>query len=133
MMKNPGGEPDIQARTFDFSVRVVRLCQELMKNYGVGSIMGKQLLRCGTSIGANVEEAQGAQAKRDFISKMSISHKESRETVYWIRLLVATDVMIEARLSPLRDEAERIARIIAQIIISARRGKDDEPSDDDKD
>jgi len=79
-------------KSFDFSVRVVKLYKYLSsqkKEY----IISKQLLRCGTSIGANINEAQAGQTKKDFIAKMSIASKEARETKYWIDLLIATDYL----------------------------------------
>ncbi|WP_293030805.1 MULTISPECIES: four helix bundle protein [unclassified Moorena] len=82
---------DIQERTLNFSVRIVNLCKFLRQNGGTGYDLSKQLIRCGTSIGANVEEAQNAESKRDFIHKMSISLKEARETNYWLKILIATE------------------------------------------
>ena len=76
-------------KSFEFAVRVVKLYKHLCdekKEY----IISKQLLRCGTSIGANINEATAAQSKKDFIAKMSIASKEARETKYWIDLLIAT-------------------------------------------
>lgn len=83
---------DIRERTFDFVVRIVKLCQYLDEKPGVGQTLGKQLLRSGTFIGANIEEAQAGQSKPDFISKNAIALKEARETLYWLRLLAATKV-----------------------------------------
>ena len=80
----------ILGKSFKFAVRIVKLYKYLCttkKEY----ILSKQLLRCGTSIGANVNEAQAGQSKADFISKMSIASKEARETKYWIDLLIETD------------------------------------------
>ena len=79
-------------KSFAFSVRIVNLYKYLCsekKEY----VLSKQLLRSGTSIGANVNEAQAAQSKNDFISKMSIASKEARETKYWIELLISTDYL----------------------------------------
>ena len=79
-------------KSFDFSVRIVNLCKYLQsdkKEY----ILSKQLIRSGTSIGANVNEAQAAQSTNDFISKLSITSKEARESKYWIDLLVKTDYL----------------------------------------
>jgi four helix bundle protein len=81
-------------KSFEFAIRVVNLYKYLCdekKEY----IISKQLLRCGTSIGANINEASAAQSKKDFIAKMSISSKEARETKYWIDLLIATDYLSE--------------------------------------
>ena len=84
----------IQDKSFDFAVRIVNLCKYLQtekREY----ILSKQLMRSGTSIGANVAEAQQAQSKPDFISKMNIALKESYETDYWIRLIYATEYVTQ--------------------------------------
>jgi four helix bundle protein len=109
MMKTKGDDRpvDICERTFDFAVRIVRLCNHLFgKPGGVSRILASQLLKAGTSVGANVEEAQAGQSRADFISKNAIALKEARETHYWLRLLVASKVLPESRISELRDEAE---------------------------
>lgn len=98
-------EPDIQQRTFAFAVRVVNLCKTLHQQDGIARILTRQVLRAGTSVGANVEEAQGAQSKADFTAKMSIAQKEARETVYWIRLIIEADVLPADRLQPLLEES----------------------------
>ena len=82
---------DIVERSGAYSLRIIKLFQEVEKK-SVGKILGKQLLRSGTSIGANVHEAQGAQSKADFIAKMSIAHKEAKECVYWLRLFSDADI-----------------------------------------
>jgi four helix bundle protein len=92
---------DISERAFEFAVRVVRLCQMIDKTAGVPRTLANQLLRSATSVGANLEEAKGGQSRADYLSKVSISLKESRETHYWIRLLIATDIVPEAQLIPL--------------------------------
>ena len=82
----------IQDNTFDFAIGIIRLYQFLTdskKEY----VLAKQVLRSGTSIGANVEEAAGGVSKADFKNKLSISYKEARETLYWLRLLHATDYL----------------------------------------
>ena len=73
------------------------------------------------SIGANVEESQAAQSTADFIHKLEISLKEARETRYWLRLLIATELFPKPRLSPLLNEAEEIIKIIAAIIVKKKR------------
>ena len=74
-------------------------------------------------MGANVEEAQAGQSKADFISKYAIALKEARETHYWLRLLVASNVVTSARVSDLIKEADEIMRVIGAIIVSAKKGK----------
>ena len=112
---------DIEQRTFDFGLRIIKLCQFLEGRSWVNSTLGKQLLRCGTSIGSNVEEAQAAESRADFISKNSISLKEARETHYRLRLLAAAEVVAQSRLQPILDEALELKRILGAIVVSAKR------------
>lgn len=112
---------DIKDRTFTFAAEVVRFCDPLDSRRGAVRTLARQLLRSGTSIGANVEEAQAGQSRADFISKYNIALKEARETIYWLRLLKTTALCIEAQPEVLRDEAEQIARVIASIIINTKR------------
>ncbi|MBS0213574.1 MAG: four helix bundle protein [Proteobacteria bacterium] len=114
---------DIRERTFGFATRVVRLCQKLDAAPGVSRTVANQLLRSGASIGANVEEAHGSQSKADFTAKMYIACKESRETHYWLRLLVATDIVPEAKLAPLLDESNQLIAILTAIVKTARNGR----------
>src|SRR5262249_45957890 len=73
-------------RAFEFAVRILNLCQELWRRGPIGRHVASELMGCGTSIGSNAEEAQDAQTKPDYIAKMAVSRKESRETIYWLRL-----------------------------------------------
>jgi four helix bundle protein len=79
------GDNIIQIKSFAFAVRIVG-AYKLLINEKKEYVLSKQMLRSGTSIGANIEEAIGGQSKADFISKISISYKEARETIYWIKL-----------------------------------------------
>ena len=119
-MKNGGQPQPITERSFEFAVRIVKLCQFLDEKRGVPRVMGPQILRSGTSVGANVEEAQGAQSKADFNSKMSIALKEARETHFRLRILGAASVVPKNRLDPLVQEADEIQRIIGAIIVSSK-------------
>lgn len=83
---------NIYTKSFEFYVRIVNVYKYLCKEHKE-FVMSKQLLRCGTSIGANVHEAIAARSKADFASKMSIAAKEARETNYWILLLIATNYL----------------------------------------
>ena len=85
----PPPPQEIAERAFAFAVRVVKLCQTLDEPKGVPRILANQLLRAGTSIGANLEESKGGQSRADFLTKVSISLKEARETRYWLRSLLA--------------------------------------------
>ena len=107
---------DIQERTFKFSIRIVKLCKFLREKGGTGYDLSKQLIRSGTSIGANVEEAKEAESKADFIHKLKIALKEARETKYWLKLLIATEEKLENRLLPLLNESNELIAILVTII-----------------
>ena len=117
-------EKDITQRSFQFAVRVVKLCKHLDSAAGVSRTLGNQLLRAGTSIGANVEEAQAGQSKADFISKLSIANKEARETLYWLKLLLASEIVEESKLQQLCDEANQLKSILTTIIKNARENSE---------
>ena len=104
----------IQIKTYDFSVRIIKLYQFLVKDKKE-FVLSKQILRCGTSIGANVEEAIGGQSKKDFFAKLSISYKEARETHYWLRLLFDTDYIDKRMKDSLLQDIEEILKIIGSI------------------
>ena len=113
---------DITERTFKFAVDILKLFRRMNKEYSADkNIVGKQLLRSGTSVGANVEEAQSGQSKADFINKMSISLKEARETNYWLRLLVASGLVKHDEISDLLRESDELKRILGAIIVSAKK------------
>jgi len=80
-----------------------------------------QLVDAGTSVGSNLEEAEAGQSKADFISKCRISLKEARETLYWLRLIVASDFLPEERVATLRDEANEIVAILTTIVKNASK------------
>ena len=110
---------DIRERAFAFAVRIVKLCRYLEKNTNVGKTLISQLLRAGTSVGANLEEAQAGQSKPDFISKNAIALKEARESKYWLRLISATnnfDEKINNGIKELIEEASELSKIVASII-----------------
>ena len=106
---------NIQDRTLSFAVRIVKLCKFLSEQNSVTRILYKQLIRSGTSIGANVREAQSAQSDRDFLHKLEISLKEARETEYWLIVLVEADLVPEPRIRLLRQECEEIIKILVVI------------------
>ncbi|WP_221406306.1 four helix bundle protein [Daejeonella rubra] len=107
-------------QTKTFAIRIVNT-SKFLKNEKHEFILSKQMLRSGTSIGANVEEGIGAQSKADFISKFSIAYKEARETSYWLRLLCATDYLSKEMSDSLIYDAEEICRIIGKIQITSKR------------
>lgn len=104
----------IQQKSFDFAVRIVNLCRYLNKEKGEYTL-GKQLMRAGTSIGANVEEAIGGQSEKDFFAKLTIAYKEARETHYWVRLLTATHYLTNSEGQSLLDDTDELLRIIGSI------------------
>ena len=110
-------------RSFAFAVRVVKLCGVLEKQGNVPRTLANQLLRSGTSIGANIEEAQAGQSKADFTAKMSIARKEARETNYWLRLLRDSEVVAEAKLSEIIQESDELTRILTAIVKTSQTGK----------
>ena len=122
---NESGRPfDIRERAFQFSVRIVKLCYFLERERLASKRLLDQLLDAGTSVGANLEEAQAGQSGRDFIHKNAISLKEARETRYWLRLLLATSDFsdpVSNRIQDLMGEANELALIIGKIIVNAKK------------
>jgi four helix bundle protein len=114
---------DICERTFQFALRIIKLCDFLNSTPGVSRELSRQLVRSGTSIGANVEESQAAQSTADFIHKLEISLKEARETRYWLRLLIAAEIVSSSRLVPLLNEANEIVKILASIIVKTKQNR----------
>ena len=104
----------LQQKSFHFAIRSINLYKYLV-NTKKELILSKQLLRSGTSIGANVEEAIGAQSKKDFSSKLSIAYKESRESSYWIKLLQQTRYITDLEAESLLNELTEILKIIGKI------------------
>lgn len=104
----------IQLKSYAFAIRIVKVYKYLVdekKEF----VLSKQLLRCGTSIGANIEEAIGAQSSKDFFSKLTISYKEARETKCWIRLLYDTNYFNNVQAKSLLIDIEEILKILGSI------------------
>ena len=104
----------IQEKSFCFALRIIKLYKYLKENKKE-YVLSKQLLRSGTSIGANVEEAIGGQSKNDFVSKISIAYKESRETLYWIKLLKESGYLNSKQAESIINDCEEIIKIITKI------------------
>ena len=104
----------IQEKSYSFAIRIIKIYKQLIKDKKE-FVLSKQLLRSGTSIGANAEEAIGAQTRKDFYSKMTISYKEARETHYWIRLLTDTDYLEPTNGKELLIKVEELLKIIGSI------------------
>jgi four helix bundle protein len=112
----------IYEKSFRFSLRIVKLYQYLQKSKRE-TVMSKQLLRCGTSIGANVAEAQHAQSRADFCSKLNIALKETGETLYWLRLLHATDYLTEEAFRSLYNDCSELEKLLVSIIRTLQQKK----------
>lgn len=112
---------DMKNRTRAFALRVVRLVEALPATR-TADVLGKQLLRCGTSVGANYRAASRARSKKEFIAKLGIVEEESDESMYWMELLVEAGLMEAARVADLLDEADQILSIVVASIKKARRG-----------
>jgi four helix bundle protein len=106
----------IRDKSYEFSLKIIKIYKNLVdkKSYELAN----QLLRSGTSIGANVEEAIGAQSTKEFLAKLSIAYKEARETHYWIRLLRDSGYIDESSFNELSIECESIVKIIAKIRVT---------------
>jgi four helix bundle protein len=111
---------DIRQRAFEFACRVVRLARVLERSGLTGRSFADQLFRSGTSVGANLEVARGAQSRSDFRSKCSIALKEARETLFWLRLLQQSRIIPPARLDSIIHEAEELVAILTSIVKKAR-------------
>jgi four helix bundle protein len=109
----------IKDKTYNFALKIIQLYQELRNQKEI--VLSKQLLRSGTSIGANVEEGTAAQSRKDFISKMAIASKEARETHYWLRLLRDSQLSKDINLSGLIEESEEIIKIITAIVKTTQK------------
>ena len=108
----------IVSKSFEFAVKIVRLFREL-RDKGEFEL-ASQILRSGTSIGANVNEAQQAQSRKDFVSKMSIAVKEAYETRYWLQLLNAVETLDDKNFAELSTEIEEIIKILVSIVKTAK-------------
>ncbi|MCL2305116.1 MAG: four helix bundle protein [Planctomycetaceae bacterium] len=109
----------ILEKSFAFAVRIVNASRYLNDSKRE-FVLSKQLIRSGTSVGANIEEAMGAQSDADFVSKLSIARKEARETHYWIRLLEATNFFSESESRSLLNDVDEILKILTSIILTAK-------------
>ena len=109
----------IEDKSFDFAVRIVKL-NKYLNEQKKEFVLSKQLLRSGTSIGANIAEAQQAQSNADFLSKMNISLKEAAETKYWIRLLKATDYLTESETQSILSECIEIEKLLYSIVRTSK-------------
>jgi four helix bundle protein len=113
----------IQEKTYQFALAIIALYKELQTRRN-DFVISKQLIRSGTSIGANVEEATAAQSRKDFVSKMAIASKEARETHYWLRLLRDSNLCGNLDVSNLLTDCAEIIKILTAIVKTANRSMD---------
>jgi four helix bundle protein len=111
----------VREKRFLFAARIVNLARYLCNNHRE-YVLSKQLVRSGTSIGANTEEALAGQSRKDFIAKMAIASKEARETGYWIRLLIATGYLKEERAAErtLQSDCEELTKLLTSIVTTSQ-------------
>ncbi|MGI9105896.1 MAG: four helix bundle protein [Pyrinomonadaceae bacterium] len=113
---------EMKQRTRAFALRVIRLVEALPKTK-TDDVVGKQLLRCGTSVGANYRASCRAKSPADFIAKMGIVEEEADETIYWIEMLIESGLVEKDRVAGLPDEANQIVAIVVSSIKTARSHK----------
>ncbi len=115
-------ENTVKTKSFQFAIRIVHLYKYLCdekREY----VLSKQILRSGTSIGANVRESQNAESKADFIHKLGIAQKETDETLYWLELLEATSYLDEEEFLSMHKDANEILKLVRSIIITSKKNK----------
>jgi len=111
----------VQKKSYEYALRIVKLYKSLIVEKKE-HILSKQILRCGTAIGANVEEAIGGQSLKDFFAKLSIAYKEARETHYWLRILRDSEYLKTEVASSLLEDCEELLKIIGSIQKTIRHG-----------
>ena len=116
MKENP-----LKDKSYDFALKIIATYRELKEGQRE-FVLSRQLLRSGTSIGANSEEAIGAQSKRDFLSKISIAYKEARETHYWLRLLRDSKLLEDEKANWLIHDSEELIKLMGAIISTTKKG-----------
>ncbi len=110
---------DLDVRLLDFGVRIIKLVEALPRTL-TGRRIGDQLLRSGTAVGANYEEAQGAESKEDFTHKLQVALKEVRESRYWLRLIAKSGTLPENKLAPMLDESDQLRAILSKAVATAK-------------
>ncbi len=109
----------VQGKSYAFAIRVVKLYRHLTEEKRE-YVLSKQLLRSGTSIGANIEESIGGHTRKDFASKVSISYKEARESHFWLRLLRDTEYLNQTEAKSMIEDCEELVKILASIVKTMR-------------
>ena len=122
-MPNGRGEKrDLVERTFEFAIRIIRVVRAMPKTTE-GRVIGTQLMRCGTSVGANYRACCKARSRAEFISKIGIVEEEINESVYWLELIGTSAILPVARVQSLLDESRQLEKIFAKSRITAIRNK----------
>jgi four helix bundle protein len=114
-MTQKGKQYDLEERTLNFGKRIVRMTKALPKNTANFEFTS-QIIRSGCSVGANYIEANEALGKKDFLMRMRISRKESKETIFWLNLIIENNLTLENRIKPLFQEATELLKILSSII-----------------
>jgi four helix bundle protein len=114
---------ELKQRTFEFGLRGVRLVESLPKNNATAQVIGRQLLRAGTAVGANYRAAKRARSRAEFVAKLGVVEEECDETQYWIELLVALDLAKRNRVAELQAEADELLAIVVSSIKTARSAR----------
>lgn len=109
----------IKEKSYQFAIRIIKLCLWLKENKHFE--ISSQLLRSGTSIGANVEEALAGNSRKDFLYKMAVASKEARETNYWLRLLHDSQIASNKQFLEILQESEELIRILTSIVKTSRK------------
>jgi four helix bundle protein len=112
-------ESIVKQKSYDFALRTVKLCQWLKDNKQFE--ISNQLLRCGTSIGANIEEALAGNSRKDFLYKMTIASKEARETNYWLRLLTDSGVLNDKQSQSMLEDSCELIKLLTSIVKTVRQ------------
>jgi four helix bundle protein len=115
------GENDLKQRTKTFALDVIKVVESLPKT-AISHVIGKQLLRAGTSVGANYRSAYRARSTADFIAKMGIVEEEADESIYWMELLIEAGIRFQDKIDPLKGEAGELLAITVSSIKTARKG-----------
>ena len=113
---------DVKERSYSFALKIIKLVESL-SNYPTSRVIGDQLLRSGTSIGANIIEAQAASSKRDFINFLNYALKSANETKFWLGLLRDSGKKEKEAIDPLLDETKQLASILASSILTLKKGQ----------
>ena len=122
-VQNEDKPDDLRARTKQYALRIIKCFSALPKDT-VAQVLGKQLLRSGTSVGAHYREAARARSVAEFVSKMEGVLQEADESAYWLELLVESGIVAAHRLAPLKEETEELLAIFAASVKTAKRTRD---------